>query len=124
MKPKLPPQFKAAESNQAPFAVILGDDEIEKGVVKIKELGLPEGHPHKDGELVDMKNLVPEVQKRLARKRELDEISRKAGGLKVVGGLRGEDIDKAEAKKEEPAAEAAAPAAAAATEEVKPAEAQ
>ncbi|KAH6700178.1 histidyl-tRNA synthetase [Verticillium dahliae] len=124
VKPKLPPQFKAAESNQAPFAVILGDDEIEKGVVKIKELGLPEGHPHKDGELVDMKNLVPEVQKRLARKRELDEISRKAGGLKVVGGLRGEDIDKAEAKKEEPAAEAAAPAAAAATEEVKPAEAQ
>ncbi|RBQ83095.1 hypothetical protein VDGD_04471 [Verticillium dahliae] len=124
VKPKLPPQFKAAESNQAPFAVILGDDEIEKGVVKIKELGLPEGHPNKDGELVDMKNLVPEVQKRLARKRELDEISRKAGGLKVVGGLRGEDIDKAEAKKEEPAAEAAAPAAAAATEEVKPAEAQ
>ncbi|KAH6690440.1 histidyl-tRNA synthetase [Plectosphaerella plurivora] len=91
-KPKLPQQFKAADATQTPFAVIVGDEEVEKGVVKIKELGLPDGHPQKDGELVQLTALVPEVQKRLARKRELDDIARGAEGLKVVGGLRGEDV--------------------------------
>lgn len=109
-KPKLPPQFKAAEATQTPFAVIVGDEEVANGVVKIKELGLPEGHPQKDGELVQLTALVPEVQKRLARKRELDEIARQAEGLKVVGGLRGEDVKPEEA------------GAAAAAEEPKPAE--
>ncbi|WYZ34942.1 hypothetical protein EsH8_I_001218 [Colletotrichum jinshuiense] len=128
VKPKLPPQFKAAESNATPFAVILGDDEVQKGVVRIKELGLPEGHPQKDGELVDMASLVPEVQKRLSRKRELDDIARQAEGLRVVGGLRGEDIKPAAASEkvvETPAAAAATEApAAAATEEEKPAAAE
>jgi hypothetical protein len=48
-----------------PWAVILGEDEQAQGKVKIKEMGLPEGHPEKDGVLVDMKDLVSEVQKRL-----------------------------------------------------------
>ncbi|KAK1968923.1 histidyl-tRNA synthetase [Colletotrichum sublineola] len=108
VKPKLPPQFKAAESNATPFAIILGDDEVQKGVVRIKELGLPEGHPQKDGELVDMASLVPEVQKRLSRKRELDGLARQAEGLRVVGGMRGEDIKSASVSDkvaaEEPAA--------------------
>lgn len=33
-------------------------------------MGLPEGHPEKDGVLVDMADLVPEVRKRLASKIE------------------------------------------------------
>jgi histidyl-tRNA synthetase len=116
-KPKLPQQFKAAEATQTPFAVIVGDEEVEKGVVKIKELGLPDGHPQKDGELVQLTALVPEVQKRLARKRELDDIARGAEGLKVVGGLRGEDV-----KPEEASSAPAAPAETPAAEEPKPAE--
>ncbi|KAF6841569.1 histidyl-tRNA synthetase [Colletotrichum musicola] len=122
VKPKLPPQFKAAESNATPFAIILGDDEVQKGVVRIKELGLPEGHPQKDGELVDMAALVPEVQKRLSRKRELDDIATRAEGLRVVGGLKGEDVKSASGSEvaAAPAAAAEAPAAAA-TEEAKPA---
>ncbi|KXH26985.1 histidyl-tRNA synthetase [Colletotrichum salicis] len=132
VKPKLPPQFKAAESNATPFAIILGDDEVQKGVVRIKELGLPEGHPQKDGELVDMASLVPEVQKRLSRKRELDNLATRAEGLRVVGGMKGEDIksttsttekEKKETVVETPVAGAAAEAPVAAVSEgEKPAE--
>lgn len=102
---------------------------MQKGVVRIKELGLPEGHPQKDGELVDMASLVPEVQKRLSRKRELDGLARQAEGLRVVGGMRGEDIKPASASAkvvEEPAVDSAAAAPegeklAETTEESKPA---
>ena len=45
VKPKLPQQFKAAEVNGVPFAVILGDDELAEGKCKIKEMGLEEGPP-------------------------------------------------------------------------------
>jgi histidyl-tRNA synthetase len=38
--------------------------------VKIKEMGLPEGHPEKDGVLVEMKDLTAEVKRRLALKAE------------------------------------------------------
>jgi histidyl-tRNA synthetase len=50
-----------------PFAVILGEDEQKEGKVKIKEMGLPEGHPDKDGILVDISNLPAEVKARLAK---------------------------------------------------------
>lgn len=69
-KPKLPAQFKAAETNEVPFAVILGEDEQVKGQVRIKELGLEAGHAEKDGVLVDLTNLVEEVKQRLRRKDE------------------------------------------------------
>lgn len=69
-KPKLPAQFKAAETNEVPFAVILGEDEQAKGQVRIKELGLEAGHAEKDGVLVDLTNLVEEVKQRLRRKDE------------------------------------------------------
>lgn len=36
--------------------------------MKIKELGLEEGHPEKEGVLVDLTSLIPEVKARLARK--------------------------------------------------------
>ena len=66
-KPKLPAQFKAAEANGVPFAVILGEDEQKAGQVRIKQLGLREGHPEKDGVLIDVKALVQQVRSRLER---------------------------------------------------------
>ncbi|KAI9851749.1 MAG: Cytoplasmic and mitochondrial histidine tRNA synthetase [Thelocarpon superellum] len=66
-KPKLPAQFKAAEANGVPFAVILGEDEQKAGQVRIKQLGLREGHPEKDGVLIDVKDLVQQVRSRLGR---------------------------------------------------------
>ena len=79
-KPKLPQQFKAAEVGGVPFAVILGEDELAIGKVKIKELGLPEGHAEKDGVLVEQAKLVEEVKERLRRKAQED-------GLKSVGSI-------------------------------------
>ncbi|KAK5134364.1 Cytoplasmic and mitochondrial histidine tRNA synthetase [Meristemomyces frigidus] len=67
VKPKLPQQFKAAEVNGVPFAVILGDEELAAGKCKIKEMGLPDGHPEKDGVLVEMVDLEKEVHRRISR---------------------------------------------------------
>ena len=67
-KPKLPPQFSNAEKNGVPFAVVLGQEEMKKGTVKIKELGLPEGHPEKNGVEVLTVDLVKEVTRRLEEK--------------------------------------------------------
>jgi histidyl-tRNA synthetase len=50
--------------------VILGEDEQIARKVKVKEMGLPEGHPEKDGVLVDIKDLTVEIKKRLAMKAE------------------------------------------------------
>lgn len=90
MKPKLPNQFKAAEINGVPFAVVLGEDEVAQGKVKIKEMGLRDGHPEKEGVLVNLRDLVSEVRQRIGRKAELDAITRHAEGLRVVDGIRGE----------------------------------
>jgi len=90
LKPKLPAQFKAAESASVPLAVILGEDEQAAGKVKIKEMGLPEGHPEKDGTLVEIKDLTTEVRKRLAMKAEttgeLVDLIGRATGLTVGNG--------------------------------------
>jgi histidyl-tRNA synthetase len=88
-KPKLPAQFKAAEVGGVPFAVILGEDELREGKVKIKEMGLPEGHAEKDGVLVEKGRLVEEVRERLWRKAKEDgvasvvSIMTEAEGLKI-----------------------------------------
>ena len=63
VKPKLPAQFKAA--TDVPLAVILGQDELAAGQVRVKLLGLPDGHPNKEGVLVPKTDVVAEVQKRL-----------------------------------------------------------
>lgn len=51
-------------------------------------MGLPEGHPEKDGVMVDLQNLVPEVQSRIRKKKEVEDgvnsISASANGLSVV----------------------------------------
>lgn len=92
-KPKLPAQFKSAEQNGIPFAVILGEDEQAQGKVKIKELGLPEGHPEKDGVMVDSKDLVQEVRERLREKAEGDGIVEGLNGISASEAVkkRGDD---------------------------------
>ena len=87
-KPKLPAQFKMAEQGGIPFAVILGEEEQAGGKVKIKEMGLPEGHPEKDGVLVPMDRLVLEVRERLARKAA--ETKGLVEGMKGLGTNLGE----------------------------------
>ena len=67
-KPKLPAQFKSAELAGIPYAVILGEEEQALGKVKIKEMGLPEGHAEKDGVVVGLGELVHEVRSRLRRR--------------------------------------------------------
>jgi histidyl-tRNA synthetase len=105
VKPKLPAQFKAAEANGTPFALILAEAEIAAGVVKMKEMGLPDGHPEKEGVDVRLDNLEAEVIQRLARKKALDELTKQADGLKVVHGIKGEEV-KAETVATEQAAQA------------------
>jgi len=90
VKPKLPNQFKAAEFNGVPFCIVIGEDELAQGKAKIKEMGLRDGHPEKEGVLVNLAEIVPEIKQRLERKANLDSLVQVAGGLKVVGGIKGE----------------------------------
>lgn len=77
--------------NGVPFAVVLGEDELSQGKVKIKELGLQEGHPEKEGVLVNLSDLVEEVRTRIRRRKELDGLVVGAEGLRVVGGVKGDE---------------------------------
>jgi histidyl-tRNA synthetase len=63
VKPRLPQQFKSA--SDVPLAVILGQDELAVGKVRVKALGLESGHPEKDGVLVEKADVVTVVQNRL-----------------------------------------------------------
>jgi histidyl-tRNA synthetase len=53
-------------------------------------MGLREGHPEKEGVLVNLSDLVPEVWARINRKANLDSLVQQADGLRVVGGIKGE----------------------------------
>lgn len=65
-KPKTPKQFEAAEKSGCPLAVILGQEEYSKGVVKVKELGL--GADADQGVDVPLDEMVPYIKKKLAEK--------------------------------------------------------
>ncbi|CAN8098826.1 unnamed protein product [Discula destructiva] len=106
VKPKLQAQFKAAEVNKVPFAVILGEEELAAGQVKLKQMGLLDNHPEKEGVNVAINDLPGEIRRRLDQIDRLDKMTISASGLRVVDGLRGEDI-----KVEEAAVTGAAPAA-------------
>lgn len=69
--------------NGVPFAVILGEDEEKAGKVKIKELGLPEGHPEKDGVMVNKSELVQEVRSRLEKQAQANEVTASVDRLDV-----------------------------------------
>lgn len=86
-----------------PFAIFLGEDELANGKIKIKEMGLRDGHPEKEGVLVDMADMAAEVKVRLDRKKELEDVTIQAGGLKVVDGIKGEEVKVEEAKSDEAA---------------------
>jgi histidyl-tRNA synthetase len=75
---------------------VLGDDELAQGKVKIKEMGLRDGHPEKEGVLVELANIAEEVKQRLLRKAALDGLTQQAEGLRVVHGIRGEEISPGE----------------------------
>ncbi len=53
----------------------MGEDEQAQGKVKIKSMGLQDGHPEKDGVIVELKNLVSELQSRLHKKADEDGVS-------------------------------------------------
>lgn len=74
-----------------PFAIFLGDDEVAAGRVKIKEMGLRDGHPEKEGILVDLGDMTRELKARLRRMKELDQVLVQAEGLVVVDGIKAED---------------------------------
>ena len=80
-KAKLQSQFKSAEQGGVPFAVILGEDELAAGKVKVKEMGLPEGHAEKDGVEVEKSSMVEEIKTRLKKKAEQDMLDGLSGGL-------------------------------------------
>lgn len=78
VKPKLPQQFKAAEQGDVPLAVILGEDELERGVVKVKRMGIRDAtDEEKEGVEVKVEELVAELKKRLG------DIEGKMEGLKI-----------------------------------------
>jgi histidyl-tRNA synthetase len=53
-------------------------------------MGLRDGHPEKEGVLVNLSDLVAEVKHKIRRKAELDGMTQHAEGLKVVGGVKAE----------------------------------
>lgn len=58
---------------------------------------MSDGHPEKEGVLVSLANVAEEVKFRLQRKKELDGLTVKAEGLRVVHGIRGEEVSPGEA---------------------------
>jgi len=71
-------QFANAEKYGVPYAIVLGEDELAGGMAKIKEMGLPDGHPEKNGVDVKLAEIVQEVQARLKAKglKEEEELVR------------------------------------------------
>lgn len=72
-KPKTQKQFEAAEKSGCPFAVILGQDEYPKGVVKVKELGL--GEDADKGTDVPLENLVEFVREKINAKNQANKLN-------------------------------------------------
>jgi histidyl-tRNA synthetase len=72
-KPKTQKQFEAAEKSGCPFAVILGQDEYPKGVVKVKELGL--GEDADKGTDVPLENLAEFVREKINAKNQANKLN-------------------------------------------------
>ncbi|CAD6504175.1 BgTH12-05909 [Blumeria graminis f. sp. triticale] len=85
VKPKLPNQFKAAEVNGVPFCIVIGEEELSNGQVKIKEMGLQDGHPEKEGILINLEDIVPELSQRLKQKDSENCVAQKSEIVHGVG---------------------------------------
>lgn len=72
-KPKSQKQFEAAEKSGCPFAVILGQDEYPKGVVKIKELGL--GEESDKGVDVKIDEMVKYLQDKIQSRKDANRVN-------------------------------------------------
>jgi len=70
-------------------------------------MGLASDHPLKEGELISFENLEEEVQQRLSLKKQLDSIMVEASGLRVVHGIKGEDVQVSASNSTTPLAQAA-----------------
>lgn len=69
-------------------------------------MGLSDSHPEKEGILVDISDLANEIRRRLDQINRLEQLTQDASGLRVVDGMKGEDVRDSAA--ETPAAPAAA----------------
>ena len=64
LNPKLLQQLQYCEENQIPLAIILGDGELERGVVKLREVST------RKEEEVEIVNLVEEIDRRLNQREQ------------------------------------------------------
>lgn len=65
-KPKPRNQWDYSEKEKIPFAVIIGQSEVDQGVVRIKQLGLKDEEGSNQGDIVQRVEMITELRKRLA----------------------------------------------------------
>lgn len=56
-------------------------------------MGLPEGHPEKEGIIVSLDEMCAEVKTRLQRKKDIDAVAQQAEGLHVVDGIKADQSE-------------------------------
>lgn len=59
-------------------------------------MGLGDNHPEKDGTLVAQSELASEIRRRIDQLERLDQLTVNASGLRVVDGVRGEDVKRSD----------------------------
>ncbi|PNS20883.1 histidine-tRNA ligase [Sphaceloma murrayae] len=74
VKPRFDKQFAAAEKGGVPWSILLGEEELKEGKCRIKELGLEEGHPEKNGVLITLADLESEVLSRISGAKQADGV--------------------------------------------------
>lgn len=60
-------------------------------------MGLSDTHPEKEGVLVKIVDLPGEIRRRLDQMHRLEQLTQDASGLRVVDGMKGEDVKVGEA---------------------------
>lgn len=71
-------------------------------------MGLGDNHPEKEGVLVAISDLASEIRRRIDQLERLDQLTVNASGLRVVDGVKGEDVRNASGDAAAPAAASAA----------------
>ena len=88
-KAKLPAQFKKAEQKHARIGIILGEDEIKTGIVKLKVMGLKDdSDPRKEGIPVKRDEMVDEVRRTLEELNSVDGLATQLGSTAVTAGAQ------------------------------------